>query len=191
MRNTKLNPFEHIAINIMKVKKAEEIAKNTVMTVVKVPQHIGRTILSVPKTISKITNKKKKNEKDQPPKFADRLEFINQEILEGQTTRRIVRESHAECLKEINDHLTLFLKDSSDSDSDDTSANTCNHTYEEWIAELHPDNAEYADGSIDHRFYVEDSDHRQLWNIYMEALGFVKQIVPAKSVQPSYNRSTH
>ena len=87
--------------------------------------------------------------------------------------------------------MTVFLKDSSDRDGDDTRANTCNHTYEEWIADLHPDNAEYADGSIDHRFYVEESDHRQLWNIYMEALGFVHQIVPAKSVQPNYNRSTH
>ena len=183
----------------MNVKKVETIAKTTVKTtvktVVKVPQHIGRTILSVPQTISKIANKRKKD-KQPPLKFAEKLEFINQEIIEGQVTRKIVRDSQADCLKEINDHLTLFLSDNNDdggddNDTGDVSSNTCSHTYEEWIAELHPDNAEYADGSIDHRFYVEESDHRQLWNTYMEALGFEGNIVPAKSVQPNYNRTTN
>jgi len=40
-------------------------------------------------------------------------------------------------------------------------------TYEQWIAELHPENitAETAAAiHIDHRFYLPDSDHRRLWN---------------------------
>ena len=45
-------------------------------------------------------------------------------------------------------------------------------TYEEWIADLHPENVmtEETHGvegkkiAIDHRYYVEDSDHRILWN---------------------------
>ena len=172
----------------MDVKKVETIAKTTVKTVVKVPHHIGRTILSVPQTISKIANKKKKD-KEEPLKFADKLEFINQEILEGQAMQEIVRESQAHCLKEMIFHLTLFLSDYDD--SNDNYIDTCNHTYEEWIAELHPENAEYVDGRIDHRFYAEESDHRQLWNTYMEILGFEDHAVSAKCVQPSYNRTTN
>ena len=35
-------------------------------------------------------------------------------------------------------------------------------TYEEWIADLHPENID-ASGKMDHRFYVPDSDHLLLW----------------------------
>lgn len=42
------------------------------------------------------------------------------------------------------------------------------HTsYENWISDLHPDNVvpnQLETIIIDHRFYVEDSDHRLLWN---------------------------
>merc|ERR1712012_707332 len=41
-------------------------------------------------------------------------------------------------------------------------------TYEQWIGELHPENlrTDVSDGevSIDHRFYIEGSDHLRLWN---------------------------
>ena len=75
-------------------------------------------------------------------------------------------------------------------------------TYEEWIAKLHPDNVTTTtttttttksnnggggDGnksqqpaiSIDHRFYVEDSDHRQLWN---EMIEDEREFVPVRSL---------
>jgi hypothetical protein len=51
-------------------------------------------------------------------------------------------------------------------------------TYEEWIQELHPDN--FHEGILDHRFYVEDSDHRKLWNDSLS--GSVREFVPTKSV---------
>ena len=43
-------------------------------------------------------------------------------------------------------------------------------SYNEWIEDLHPENAhtgillEGLSKTIDHRFYVEESDHRILWN---------------------------
>merc|ERR1719162_260040 len=41
-------------------------------------------------------------------------------------------------------------------------------SYEEWIADLHPESLRGERLSwpiaIDHRYYLEDSDHRVLWN---------------------------
>ena len=156
------------------MKKVGSKAKATAIAVAKVPQQIGRGILSVPQTISKIANKNKDNEKLD---FADKLDFINKEIVEGQGNRRMVRESMAECMKEVSTHLESFLHENPSA------------SYEEWIASLHPDNAEYADGSIDHRFYVEDSDHRILWNECMEAIGRKDGIIQVRAVEPSYNRA--
>ena len=160
------------------MKKVGSKAKATAVAVAKVPQHIGRGILSVPQTISKIANKNKNNnEETNKLDFADKLEFINKEIIEGQGNRRIVKESMAECMKEVSTHLESFLHDNPTA------------SYEEWISSLHPDNAEYADGSIDHRFYVEDSDHRILWNECMEAIGRKDGIIRVRVMEPSYNRA--
>lgn len=152
--------------------------KKTAIAVAKVPQHIGRGILSVPQTITKIATKNKNKEDKNSLEFAAKLEFINKEIVEGQGNRRIVRESMAECMKEVNTHLESFLNENPTA------------SYEEWIASLHPDNAEYADGSIDHRFYVEESDHRLLWNECMGAIDRNDSIIEVRVVQPNYDRTT-
>ena len=57
-------------------------------------------------------------------------------------------------------HLQEFL-------STDDNKNTA--TYEDWIENLHPENVVAKAGfghnkTIDHRFYVHDSDHRGIWN---------------------------
>ena len=42
-------------------------------------------------------------------------------------------------------------------------------TYEQWITDLHPENAKStrgADESLDHRFYLESSDHLKMWNTH-------------------------
>jgi hypothetical protein len=67
------------------------------------------------------------------------------------------QEAYQACLDAIRGHLAAFLEETPD----------C--SYEEWIEELHPENAKSTrnlvrGASIDHRFYVEDSDHRKLWN---------------------------
>jgi len=73
------------------------------------------------------------------------------------------QESVASCMQIIIEHLREFLEEQPDS------------TYEEWIRDIHPDNVDdqrynsYDDGLIiDHRFYVETSDHRIIWNENMD-----------------------
>ena len=57
-------------------------------------------------------------------------------------------------------------------------------TYEQWIAALHPENVEEGSAMIDHRFYVEDSDHRILWNEKIEG---EREFVPARSLKDAEN----
>jgi len=58
-------------------------------------------------------------------------------------------------------------------------------TYESWIAKLHPEN---VDGeTIDHRFYVEDSDHRILWNENLEG---IRDFVEARSSKQDVETAT-
>ena len=90
-------------------------AKKTAIAVSKVPQHIGRGILSVPQTISKLAKNKNKAAGNNKLEHADKLEFISKEILEGQGNRRMVRESVEDCMKEITTHLESFLNDNSTS----------------------------------------------------------------------------
>jgi hypothetical protein len=157
------------------IKKVATTAKSTVIKVAQVPQHIGRTILSVP---SKIADKRNgKNVTESKQQYADKVEFICKDILEDQESKQLVRESQSSCMKEVVRHLNTFLGEHIDA------------TYEQWIAALHPDNAEYMDGRIDHRFYVVDSDHRIYWNKVMTELGFLTRVIETKSILPSYNRT--
>ena len=71
--------------------------------------------------------------------------------------QQIRREATAACFKCILDHLEEFIMEYLDA------------TYEQWIANLHPENMN-AD-QVDHRFYVECSDHLQIWNLYMTKEG--------------------
>uniref|UniRef100_A0A7S4HUN3 Uncharacterized protein n=1 Tax=Odontella aurita TaxID=265563 RepID=A0A7S4HUN3_9STRA len=93
------------------------------------------------------------------------------QMADEETQRQmLIKESCDACLKAISDHLELFLLE------------TPYVTYEEWIEELHPENAQSRRNlvqgkSIDHRFYVEGSDHRSLWN---ENLGGIRSFVPVR-----------
>lgn len=71
--------------------------------------------------------------------------------------------SRAACLAEIAAHLDMFAQRQPFA------------SYEEWIAELHPESARKGDKAwgapvIDARYYLEESDHRVLWNTKVEAL---------------------
>lgn len=70
---------------------------------------------------------------------------------------RMKRATLEACMVEVETHLDRFLK-----------SNPWTGTYEQWIGELHPENLRVNPHSgemvIDHRFYVEGSDHRRLWN---------------------------
>ena len=68
------------------------------------------------------------------------------------------REAEERCLNTTTEHLLGFVK------AHPTA------TYQQWIEDLHPENAhdgallEGLGKTIDHRFFVEDSDHRRIWN---------------------------
>jgi hypothetical protein len=123
-----------------------------------------------------------------PPAYYDedttesmaRLEQINREIVEEQERQLLVRDSGMACLEEMIMHLQQFL------------VQEPHGTYEEWIACLHPENVtivkqqkpanasgfrkdspDSTDNDIlvlDHRFYVTDSDHRKLWNAFLDGV---------------------
>lgn len=68
---------------------------------------------------------------------------------------RAKQASRAACLDEIRLHLDGFAMRQPAA------------SYEDWIAELHPESLRSGDGfspSIDYRYYLEDSDHRVIWN---------------------------
>ncbi|MGK3761710.1 MAG: hypothetical protein ACI8RD_014028 [Bacillariaceae sp.] len=131
--------------------------------------------------------------------------FVCSNIIEDQNVRQAVRESQLQCLQEIIDHLHLYLFE-----------NTETNSYEGWIASLHPDNVKDNNGTssgngngsariststsnidssgsgvreiiIDHRFYMKDSHHRQLWNEYMEKLECRESTVEGnRSIEPTH-----
>ena len=80
------------------------------------------------------------------------------EIRDLEEMRRIKREAEESCLNTTTEHLLEFIK-----------ANPT-ATYKQWIEDLHPENAhdgtllEGLGKTIDHRFFVEESDHRRIWN---------------------------
>ena len=104
------------------------------------------------------------------------LEQINEERIEECDRRSMVENAVSACKKNIKEHLKDFIMQNPDS------------SYEQWIRELHPDNAEYVDSRvIDHRFYATDSDHRQMWNECAEQKCNEKR-VEARHVLPNYDR---
>mmetsp|Transcript_30234 Transcript_30234/g.46130 ORF Transcript_30234/g.46130 Transcript_30234/m.46130 type:complete len:345 (+) Transcript_30234:146-1180(+) len=90
------------------------------------------------------------------------------------------KQAYESCLEAIRQHLFAFI------------AETPNVTYEEWIEELHPENAKSMRNMvrgkrIDHRFYMDDSDHRKLWN---ENLDEEREFVPVRTYNPDDQEKT-
>lgn len=89
-------------------------------------------------------------------------ELADIEIMEEEERRALCREAVAACMQTMLEHISDFLEERPDA------------TYEEWIIKLHPDNADdhrcSSVGLIDQRFYVEESDHRIIWNENMDTL---------------------
>ena len=113
-------------------------------------------------------------EKDQ--ELAYELEQINNENLAEQQRKDICRKAEAACLETIRSHLITFLEQHQYESADIRKEPL---SYEMWIRELHPENALGED--IDHRFYVEDSDHLRLWNEYNEASSVVDKVGNSRS----------
>ena len=81
-----------------------------------------------------------------------------EEELGAEELARLKHEAIETCLNATTEHLLKFVKDRPSS------------KYDEWIEDLHPENAhegtllEGLGKTIDHRFFVEVSDHRRIWN---------------------------
>jgi len=129
---------------------------------------------SAKKVINKVNIGKWIDDLEKDQELADQLEQINEEHQAEAERRLLVAQVREECMDAIRTHLVSFLQE------------TPEGSYEEWIYELHPDNISEHDNSIDARFYIEDSDHRILWNEHHQntedhAFGF-SNFVPASTV---------
>jgi len=136
---------------------------------------------AVSATLQKINLAHLIGEMEKHQEVAYQLEHINSENIEELKRREMVKEAVAACMKAIEEHLDGYLCENP------------NAVYEDWIRHLHPDNADFVDDSgrtkIDHRFYVEDSDHRRMWNEYMEKIDCVERIVDSRHILPSYSKT--
>mmetsp|Transcript_15234 Transcript_15234/g.38361 ORF Transcript_15234/g.38361 Transcript_15234/m.38361 type:complete len:188 (-) Transcript_15234:168-731(-) len=143
--------------------------------IINVPQKIGQSILEAPE---KIFNKQREAERnEQRDEIAEDIHVkICSNIIDDQNGRIAVRESQEECMREITEHLKLFIFNLPDSVE--------RYEYKDWIEALHPDNVNYLRSGrsiIDHRFYMKDSHHRNLWNEYMIKLDSTDSIVNFES----------
>jgi len=74
---------------------------------------------------------------------------------------KMKREAEESCLNATVEHLVGFIQEHPRA------------TYHQWIEEFHPENAhdgallEGLGKTIDHRFFVEESDHRRMWNDHL------------------------
>ncbi len=108
-----------------------------------------------------------------------------QEQEELEEMMRIKKEAEESCLVATREHLLDFLREHP------------NASYNEWIEDLHPENAhtgtllEGLSKTIDHRFYVEESDHRILWNenlhTYLDPNAVGRSFVQARAKQMKDN----
>lgn len=159
-------------------------AKMTAKRIVNAPQKLGHSILTAP---DKIFNKQRecqqemKEERDEAT--AEFHGKICSNIIDDQSGRIAVRESQEECMREITEHLNLYIFEITSSNS-----HSVRYDYKNWIEALHPDNVNYVGSGrplIDHRFYMKDSHHRILWNEYMIKLDCRDAMVREESRDPT------
>lgn len=125
------------------------------------------------KAINKVNIAKWIDDLEKDQELADQLEQINEEHEAEAERRQLVVRVREECLDALRTHLVSFLQENPEG------------RYEEWIAEVHPDNV--VNEQVDARFFVHDSDHRIMWNEHHvntedHAFGF-SQMVPPMSVE--------
>jgi len=120
-------------------------------------QNVRKVVSSLKCSLDRINPTKWKDNSEHDQKVAAELEKEFEDALEQEQYLKLCREASDRCLQAIKDHHQHFLEDHP------------NGTYEQWIRELHPDNtcAFRQRVAIDHRFYLSDSDHRNLWNEHL------------------------
>ncbi|KAL3801211.1 hypothetical protein HJC23_012611 [Cyclotella cryptica] len=97
-------------------------------------------------------------EEEEARRDIERYRLRQEEKRSLEEMMKVKKEAEERTLTLTKDHLMSFLMEHPDA------------TYQEWIEDLHPENAhdgtllEGFGKTIDHRFFVEESDHRRLWN---------------------------
>jgi len=164
-------------------------AKSSAKRIVEVPQTIGQSILSAPNRI--FNNKRREQQREQRDEATSKLHRnVCSNIINEQNGRIAVRESQEECMREITEHLNLYIFTITDS----SPHSVARYEYKDWIESLHPDNVNYLRSGrsiLDHRFYIKDSHHRILWNEYMIKLDCRASMVMEESrdLAPSTDKS--
>mmetsp|Transcript_23285 Transcript_23285/g.26526 ORF Transcript_23285/g.26526 Transcript_23285/m.26526 type:complete len:159 (+) Transcript_23285:59-535(+) len=98
---------------------------------------------------------------------------------------------HDHIKKYLDENLNLWWKQNfipRDLNASSLSSSSCN--YEGWISKYLPENVKDDDSSVEfdeslkeHRFYLEDSDHRRIWNEYVEIYGCPQLKVEARAIE--------
>ncbi|KAG7348005.1 hypothetical protein IV203_016710 [Nitzschia inconspicua] len=126
-------------------------------------QQAGNALKKVGSQLQKINLGKLIDQMETDQSLADSLEKLNERMKEEVERQEIRREAEAKSMEVIQDHLEVFLQERPEA------------TYEDWIEDLHPENAHQGKlfhdiQEIDARFYVMESDHRRLWNETMQKI---------------------
>ena len=96
---------------------------------------------SAKKAINKVNIGRWIDDLERDQELADELELRNAEHREEVERRQIVLQVREACMDAMRMHLVSFLQECPEG------------SYEEWVAELHPDNISEHDSSVDQRFY--------------------------------------
>ena len=121
----------------------------------------GKLLKGFGNQLSKLNVGKLIDKMEQDQGLADSLEHLNMRMKEEVERQEVRREAEELTLKLMTEHLNGFLVENPLG------------TYEEWIQDFHPENANQGKllsdiQQIDERFYVMESDHRRLWNDVIE-----------------------
>jgi hypothetical protein len=135
-------------------RSKRESQKNKLLAAAKT---VKKAAGKVGQTLQKANMAKWIDDLEHDQEMADRMDRINADNRETQGHLDLKREAEEACFDAIQTHLDGFLEQRPLA------------TYEEWIIDLHPENVSEKDGKqvLDHRFYVNDSDHRHLWNRHL------------------------
>mmetsp|Transcript_2278 Transcript_2278/g.3286 ORF Transcript_2278/g.3286 Transcript_2278/m.3286 type:complete len:176 (+) Transcript_2278:97-624(+) len=160
-RLCKLLQSQEQAKNIESERKAAILSKSKRRTT------LGTRLMHLGSAINRINPAKWIDDLEKDQNLADELEEINYENSQEEERKAICREAQEACLQALREHLESFLDEYPQG------------LYEDWVKEVHPDNVHHK--KIDHRFYVEASDHRKLWNYRLEDSNgtVVRKYVPA------------
>ena len=115
-------------------------------------KRLKQGLVSVGNALQKINIGKWIDDLERDQELADSLEDLNRENKQQAERLSLCREAQDACRQAIQEHLKSFLKEYPQG------------SYEDWIRDLHPDNVNEKDNSIDPRFYVPDDHHRLIWN---------------------------